>query len=102
MLALEGFANLVLALFGLIGSSEGNRHEDPLVVLAEMLGITAEQLYREIRLFLESNFDQISAMDTKRRGLDFFGSFFTLNAFVVHDANIAAKSLQLKAQQRGK
>ncbi|VDM51492.1 unnamed protein product [Toxocara canis] len=37
MAVTEIFANLVLALFGLIGCTQGGRGQDPLVVLAEML-----------------------------------------------------------------
>ncbi|VDM50546.1 unnamed protein product [Toxocara canis] len=103
MFALEGFANLVLALFGLIGSSEGNRHDDPLVVLAEMLGITAEQLYREIRLFLERNFDEVSAMDTKKRGLGFFVAKAAAHRYhrLLVEAACRARGVQLMVWSTG-
>ncbi|VDM47180.1 unnamed protein product [Toxocara canis] len=70
----ELFTNLLLALFGLIGSTEGGRDRDPLVVLAEMLGISAEQLLREIGLFVMGNYHEISALDTGNKGIDYYGS----------------------------
>ncbi|KHN77746.1 hypothetical protein Tcan_02705 [Toxocara canis] len=68
----EVFTNLLLALFGLIGSTEGGRDRDPLVVLAEMLGISAEQLLREIGLFVMGNYHDISALDTSNKGVDYY------------------------------
>ncbi|KHN85857.1 hypothetical protein Tcan_07883 [Toxocara canis] len=72
MAVTEIFANLVLALFGLIGCTQGGRGQDPLVVLAEMLGISAEQLYREVGLFVMGNYHDISALDTGNKGLDYY------------------------------
>ncbi|KHN80947.1 hypothetical protein Tcan_06781 [Toxocara canis] len=93
----EVFANLLLALFGLIGSTEGGHHRDPIVVLAEMIGISAEQLYREIGLFVVSNYHEISALDTGNKGIDYYVAEAAAHRFhtLLMEAACRAKGVQL-------
>ncbi|VDM50843.1 unnamed protein product [Toxocara canis] len=93
----EVFANLLLALFGLIGSTEGGHHRDPIVVLAEMIGISAEQLYREIGLFVVSSYHEISALDTGKKGIDYYVAEAAAHRFhtLLMEAACRAKGVQL-------